>query len=178
MVKWFFIFLFGGIITIAVSLYFKLGAYRDVTVEIKTMPEMYFIYKKHYGAYHKISPVINSVETWALKNDIECTTSFGAYLDDPKSTDEDRLRSEGGCITSNLIEPTKLPIDFAQKKVDSKKYVVANFEGSPAIGPFVVYPKVFEWAEKNRVQLVSPTIESYKINKDKVFTTYLFNISE
>ncbi len=176
MVKWFFLFLFGGLATIAVSLYFKLGAYKDVQVQIKTVDPMHLIYKKHFGGYHKISSVIDVVESWALKNDVECFESFGLYIDDPKSTDEDRLRSEGGCVTRALLPEAQLPVDFGQKKIESKEYIVAEFDGSPAIGPFVVYPRANEWAEQNRIKIIPPTIESYKVEGQKVITTYYFNI--
>ena len=175
MIKWFFIFLFGGIATVAVSLYFKLGAYKSVQVEVKEQASMQILYKKHFGPYHKISPVIEQVEAWAVKNDIQCFTSFGLYIDDPKETDADRLRSEGGCVINAPVPKEKLPLDFEQKIIPAKKYIVATFTGSPAIGPFVAYPKASEWAIENRLKLLSPTIETYQIKNKQVVTTYLFN---
>jgi len=175
MIKWFFLFLFGGIATVAISLYFKLGAYKKVQVEVKEQPPIQVLYKKHFGPYHKISPIIEQVEAWAAKNDVECFTSFGLYIDDPKETDADRLRSEGGCIIKNPIPKAQLPLDFEQKTIPAKKYIVATFTGSPAIGPFVVYPKANEWAIENRFKLLTPTIETYKIKNQQVVTTYLFN---
>ena len=175
MLKWFFIFLFGGIATVAISLYFKLGAYKDVQVEVKDVPAMHIVYKKHFGPYHKISPVIELVEAWAVKNDIQCFTSFGLYIDDPKETDADRLKSEGGCLIKGAVAKENLPLDFEQKTLPAKKYIVATFTGSPAIGPFVVYPKASEWAIENRFKLLSPTIETYQMENKQVVTTYLFN---
>lgn len=175
MIKWFFIFLFSGIATVAISLYFKLGAYKDVAVEIKEVPSKILIYKKHFGPYHKISHAIEQVESWALKNDVPCFTSFGLYLDDPRETDADRLKSEGGCVVDRTYDKSKLPLDLEQKIQPAQKYIVATFDGSPAIGPFVVYPKASEWASEQRLKILTPTIETYKISNNKVITTYYFN---
>ncbi len=174
MIKWFFLFLFGGIATVAISLYFKLGAYKDVEIQVQDVAQKHLLFKKHFGAYHKISPVIQAVEEWAIKNDVNCDLSYGAYYDDPKTVEEDRLNSEGGCLTTEALSKDKLPLDFSQRIFEANKYIVATFHGSPAIGPFVVYPKVEEWAIDNRYKLKTPYYETYKIVKNKVITTYYF----
>ena len=175
MVKWFFIFLLGGILTIGLSLYYKLGAYKDVKIAKGSVPMMNLLYQDHFGSYHKIGGAIQRVENWALENNFSCERSFGIYLDDPSKIDEDRLRSQGGCITDAIVPSNDLPLDFKQRQLNKGEFIVAQFTGSPAIGPFVVYPKVEKWAIDNRMKIKPPTIEIYKLNKSTIETTYLFN---
>ena len=133
---------FLGIIFLGTYLYFYLGAFKDVHVHLVEVPSFHILYKKHIGPYHKINEVILSIEQWAQKHNLPCSQSFGEYLDKPGEVDEDRLRSHGGCLTPKTDVP--LPEGFFQRTLEANKYISAEFSGSPAIGPFVVYPQTRE----------------------------------
>lgn len=175
MVKWVLLFLFSGFIVLGTTLYYNLGAYKEVQLTPMTHPEFHIVYKEHFGAYHKISPVIIEVETWATQNNISCSKTFGEYLDDPHTTEQDRMRSHGGCIVDGPI--ADLPEKFKYRLVKSHKILKAEFTGAPSIGPFVVYPEVDEWMLENSASIKGPVFEIYNIQGDKsALTEYIFPI--
>lgn len=155
-----------------------LGYFKPVLIEEKTAPAMHLLYKEHSGAYNKIAPVIEDVEHWAAANKIDCTKSFGYYLDNPDVIEEGRLRSWGGCIIDpNSALPPTLPEGFKTAELPEHKYVVATFEGSPAIGPQRVYPRVFDYIEKRRLKAAGPVLEQYVIHSEtSMTTTYFFAV--
>lgn len=163
-----------GFFFLGIYLYFYLGANRPVTLEQVALPEMKLVFKEHLGAYHKINAAIEEVEAWAKKNNLSCPQTFGRYLDDPKVVDEDRLRSEAGCIMAaeaplELTEP-----GFHQQILRAGQYVRASFAGSPAIGPWRVYPRLKEFIAENHLQTEAVTIEIYQLDgKGGMTTTYL-----
>lgn len=180
MFKWFFLFLFSGIIVLAVTLYFKLGAYKDPTIEIvNNHKELHLIFKKHTGPYHKINTVIAEVEKWAIDNNVPCSETFGEYLDKPGTIADDRLRSNGGCLARQAYSKEhSLPEGYGHKTIPAQNYLKALFTGSPSIGPFIVYPAIEKWMDKKSLKVNGPVIEIYKVTgKDSMDTTYLFPIT-
>jgi AraC family transcriptional regulator len=153
------------------------GAFRDVAIQSIEAPAQKLIFKTHIGAYHKIVPIIEEVEAWAKSQNIDCHLSFGEYLDNPDLTEEDRLRSHGGCVVSDF--PSNMPAEFETKEIPAQKVVEAIFEGAPSIGPLKVYPKVQKFADEQRLLLKGSVIEIYEIHpelkaRDKMTTTYHF----
>lgn len=163
------IFVLGG-----VYLYSYLGAYKPVEVGLEKRGPYYFLFKQHLGPYHKIVSKIEEVEKWAAEHNMRCPQTFGEYLDNPETVDEDRLRSHGGCIMGASVET--VPPDFQYQIRPEKLYAVAKFTGSPAIGPFKVYPKLRKFLEEQRLKSSSPAIEIYTVNGSNVTTEYLFAI--
>lgn len=158
----------------AIYLYSYLGAYKPVTLALEKRGPYFFLYKQHLGPYHKIVGKIEEVEKWALDHNMRCPKTFGEYLDNPEAVDEDRLRSHGGCIMGASVET--VPPDFQYQVRPEKLYAVAKFDGSPAIGPFKVYPKLRHFLEEQRLKSSSPAIEIYTVNGSSVSTEYLFAI--
>ncbi|MGZ3743238.1 MAG: GyrI-like domain-containing protein [Pseudobdellovibrionaceae bacterium] len=161
------------ILSISVWLFYYLGAFKSVDItEIQKGP-LKLIYKDHTGAYHKIVSVIEEVEGWAKAQHIDCSESFGEYIDDANVVEEARLRSHGGCIVNDI--PTPLPPGFQSREIPVRKYVMATFDGSPGIGPLKVYPKVESYMREHHLTLNGPVIEIYVIHSEKAMTTtYLF----
>lgn len=174
MVKTAFITIASVVVLLAVYLYFYLGIYRPVTVTLEPRGPFYLVFKPHLGPYHKILPVIQDVEAWANGHHLGCQTTFGEYLDDPQSVDEDRLRSRGGCVLKSAL-PTP-PADYEYQPRPERSYAVGHFDGSPAIGPYKVYPKVQKFLEEHRLKSTSPVIEMYTVTGEDVVTEYLFAI--
>ncbi len=150
-----------------------LGAFRPVIITQKKAGPFHVVYKSHVGPYHKIVPMIEEVEKWIKEQGQECRLSFGEYLDDPKQTEEVRLRSNGGCFVDQPLDA--LPESFEQKTIPEKNYVMAVFEGSPGIGPLKVYPRVFKFIEEQKLQREEVVMEVYEIHSaEAMTTTYYF----
>lgn len=161
------------VVTIAVWLFYYLGAFKAVDITESEQGPMKMIYKEHTGSYHKIVSVIEEVEKWAKENKIDCTESFGEYIDDANVVEEARLRSRGGCIVKDF--PADLPAGLKTREIPARKYVHAVFEGSPGIGPIKVYPKAEAYMKERGLALDGAVIEIYVIHSEKAMTTtYLF----
>ena len=166
--------LFAFVLSLAVYLYFYLGFYKPVDVALERRGPLYFLYKTHTGAYHQIGPAISAVENWTHEHKVPCEKTFGEYLDDPQAVDQDRLRSRGGCVLSGPLNSP--PAEFQYEQRPEREYVVARFSGSPAIGPFKVYPKAKQFISEKRLKSAEGAIEVYLVRGDKVETEYLFPI--
>ncbi|MBX3022160.1 MAG: GyrI-like domain-containing protein [Bdellovibrionales bacterium] len=156
----------------AIYLYSYLGAYKPVTLGIEKRGPYHLLFKQHVGPYHTIVSKIQDVERWVGEHNLRCPQTFGEYLDNPEAVDQDRLRSHGGCVMP--AEVSNVPPDFQQQIRPERYYAVAKFSGSPAIGPFKVYPKLREYMEEQRLKSSSPVIEIYTVNGSQVTTEYLF----
>lgn len=165
------------VVTIAVWLFYYLGAFKQVDITETERGPMKMIYKDHTGAYYKIVSTIEEVENWAKANNIDCTESFGEYIDDANTVEEARLRSRGGCIVKDF--PTaKMPEGFQTREVPLRKYVLATFDGSPGIGPMKVYPKAESYMRSHQYVMDGAVIEIYVIHSEKAMTTtYLFPLA-
>lgn len=175
--KWAAISFASFFIITAVFFYFRLGFYKDVKLEKQQSPiELHLIYKEHRGPYHKINNAIKEVEEWAKLENIKCTITFGEYFDNPSRIDPERLKSHAGCVVKE--KPTEdLPAHIHYKHIESKIYLKAEFEGSPAIGPMKVYPAIQDWLYKNNEQENGAIIETYTIYGDEMKTEYLVPLS-
>ncbi len=158
-----------AIIVFAVYMMSYLGTFKPVIISEKMAGPFHMVYKTHIGPYHKIVPLIEEVERWVKAQGLDCHLSFGEYLDDPRQTEEVRLRSLGGCLVKQPL--AQLPEGFEQKTLPEKKYVTAVFEGSPGIGPLKVYPKVFQYLEDQRLSREDSVIEVYEIHSEQAMTT-------
>ncbi len=155
-----------GFLLLGIYLYVHLGAGKEVVVDKLEWPQMMLVLKNHRGAYHKINAVIVEVEEWAKKNSIACPRTFGEYLDDPRQVAEERLNSQAGCIIESALDPKSLPQGFELKITKPTVYIHAVFTGSPAIGPWRVYPKLKEFAETTKLRTATSTIEIYTVLPD------------
>jgi len=164
-----------GFLFIGVYLYVYLGGWRDIEVSQTVFPEMHLLYVEHKGPYHQIEGSIERVEKWAKENGIACPKTFGEFLDDPSVVDPDRLRSNAGCVLHQTVTPSDGLLFRTQP---SLLFVTAEFSGSPAIGPWKVYPKMTEYAETHRLVRASNVFEVYTLLGDgKMSTRYLWPIS-
>jgi AraC family transcriptional regulator len=172
-----------GLIVVTVAglvgaLLFRLGTFKEVTVSEGNKGPYKIVFKNHVGAYHKIVPVIESVEKWAKENGESCHLSFGEFLDDPDKVEEDRLRSIAGCMVEKTWDFV-LPAGFGFRELPSRFYVIAEFEGAPSIGPFKVYPRAKEYIEAHNYKMSGSIMEIYEIlSPEKVKTTYLFPVEK
>lgn len=161
---------------LCLALMTRLGAFRPVALEAKEAGPFLTVYRAHEGAYHKIVPAIQAVEAWAKLKGEPCRISFGEYLDDPGSVDEDRLRSNGGCFVE--APPPDLPPGFKTRSIERRLWLTASFHGAPSIGPFKVYPRAAEWMRENGWRQDGATLETYRVITERdVETVYYFPIA-
>ena len=165
------------VVFFAAYLYVHLGLSRPVTVTLETRGPFTLVFADHVGPYHQILPKIAEVEAWAAANHLACPVTFGEYLDDPPAVDEDRLRSRGGCLFTSApaVAP---PAGFGTETRAAREYAVGHFAGSPAIGPYKVYPKVQNFLAEQRRTSTAPVLETYVVRGDQVTTEYLFAVDK
>lgn len=151
----------------------KMGFYKDVTITETEMPEMHFVYLEHIGPYHKILDSLEKVEAWAKDKKVDCSKSFGHFLDDPDVVEHERLRSHVGCVVDKAY--TELPENFKFKALPSGKFLTAEFMGSPAIGPMKVYKKARQHFLDKGLTPPEDVIEVYhRLDETSMKTVYLF----
>lgn len=178
MIKWILAPVLLGLLVLATYLYFYLGAHQPVTVQIQPYPDLHLLYKTHIGPYHQINSTLVSIESEAKEHQLSCGKTFGEFLDNPQFVDADRLRSHVGCVLEARL--AKAPPDgLLYKVIPSQRYIYATFKGSPAIGPFQVYPKIDDFIAKNRLAMASDVkIELYTVRQNgSVFTEYLIPLT-
>lgn len=175
MVKWAVLAVLTLFISLGSYLYYHLGVYQEVKVELQDRKAMILVFKNHLGPYHTTHTTIEKVEAWAKQNGISCSTTFGEYIDDPSgSPDEDRLRSRGGCVMNS--QPSSLPEGYLSATRPAGRYVVGQFSGSPAIGPYKVYPKAHNFMQDHRLKASGPVIELYQFVDNSIRVEYLFPV--
>lgn len=153
----------------------KLGFFKDVVINEQPMPEMHLVYLEHVGSYHKILDALEKVEAWAKNANIDCSKSFGHFLDDPEVVEHERLRSDVGCIIDQ--SKSDLPEGFKTKTLPAGKYLVAEFMGSPAIGPMKVYSKARRQFIDRNLTPPEDVIEIYhRLDEKSMKTIYLFRL--
>lgn len=170
---------FIGVALVAVSIIgwasIKMGFFKDVVITEQAMPEMHLVYAEHIGPYHKILDTLEQVEAWAKNNKVDCTKSFGHFLDDPDIVEHERLRSHVGCVVDQTMQ--NLPENFKTKSLPAGKYLVAEFMGSPAIGPMKVYKKARQQFTDKGLTAPEDAIEIYhRLDENTMKTIYLFRL--
>lgn len=154
-----------------------LGALRPVQMEEANTQTLRLLYKQHMGPYHQINGVIQEVESWARSQQIACSRTFGEFLDNPHQVEQARLRANAGCIIDAPV--TSVPDGFLYRELSAQNAVVAHFSGSPAIGPWKVYPQAFKYIRQHRLIYAGENFEIYKIiSPKKMETTYMFLLKQ
>lgn len=172
-------FVFLTVVGLVLALAIYLGAFKDVTIAAQEAGPFKVVFKHHVGAYHKIVPDIEVVERWAVANGETCKISFGEYLDNPNTTDEDRLNSNGGCVVENDWSGKPLPDGLTYRELPRRLYVVAEFDGAPSIGPQKVYPRVEKFMTEKGLKHDGAVIELYeRMPQAKLQTHYHFPVAK
>lgn len=173
-----FLGLFTGLIAFVIYVAYYTGYFKAVTLTEGPAGPFRLLGKEHVGPYHKIVPIIEEVEAFAKEKGLDCTRSFGLYLDDPKATEEIRLRSRGGCVlpAEASLDGVTLPEGVALTEYPAGDFVIAHFDGSPGIGPFKAYPAAMERIQEKRYAFEGwNVLEVYEVGGPKdVKTIYYF----
>lgn len=168
--------------SVVVGIMFRLGSFKDVDIQRDSNDKTFHLLSRdHLGPYHKIAEVILVVETWARANGEPCVLTFGEYKDNPDTTDEDRLRSRGGCLLPSTEAAKNLegktPEGMSLSSIVIGDSLVAVFDGSPAIAPSKVYPEVFERMEQLELTPAGSIFEIYEVlSPTEGRTKYIFSV--
>ncbi len=169
---------FGLLLAVFIFIVIRTGYFKPVNINSGDQGPFVLVYQIHKGPYHKIAPVIDSVEAFFNQQGLPCPLTFGRYLHDPNTTPHDRLESHGGCAfpaNNEKLAELAQQKDLTIEPLEKKEYVVAQFDGSPSIGPLKVYPYVKNWMEKYGYSITGPVIEIYQTTgPDSLHTRYLF----
>ncbi len=168
------LFIFVVFISLILTVSISIGVFKKVEIVDSRWGGINAIYTEHEGEYHKINRSIAKVEDWANENSIACIVTFGEYLDDPKETEASNLRSHAGCLLETL---PNIDIPFKTKNFPNKRALIVDFEGSPAVGPLKVYPKIDKFVQDNKLEFSGNPIEVYtKISEGRYSIKYVFYI--
>ena len=105
---------------------------KDVTIEVKSMPEFHVAYVRHIGPYagnpELFEGLFEKLMVWAGPRDLlqfPGTQVICVYHDDPKITDEEKLKTSA-CITV----PKDTPVDgeIGYMTIPGGKFAVGRFE--------------------------------------------------
>ncbi len=185
--------IFATVLMFMGRLIYHVGYFKPVELAEKQIGPHFLLYKDHVGPYHKITPLIEEIEAWAKQQNIPCLQTFGRFNDDPDFVEEERLRSDAGCILSDLVgnavgltlpdiesksvrvATKQFPNGYRLEKLEARNYLTALFDGAPSIGPIKVYPLARDYATGLGKLIGNPIIEIYTIkDEDKMTTQYLF----
>ena len=89
-----------GILTAVLGFF---GCFYKINLKTENTGGEILIYENVTGAYNQASKISNNVYYELLNNyKIETFKGFGIYYDNPKNVEQNKLRSEVGCIGENI----------------------------------------------------------------------------
>jgi len=160
-----------GILTAVLGFF---GCFYKINLKTENTGGEILIYENVTGAYNQASKISNKVYYELLNNyKIETFKGFGIYYDNPKNVEQNKLRSEVGCIGENIDIKTleKIKEHFQVKKLPIDNYLVAEFpfKGFPSIiiGMIKVYPIMEKYIVENGFE-DGPIMEIYDVKNKKI----------
>jgi hypothetical protein len=150
------------------------GGFSKVNLQNINVGGETLVYQKVSGSYSQSSKVSHTVYC-ALLHDykIETTKGFGIYYDNPKHVEQNKLRSEIGCIVESVDDATikKLQEKFLVKILPNETYLVSElpFRGalSVILGMIKVYPAIAKYIRENNYA-DAPIMEIYDVPNRKI----------
>lgn len=182
MIKWFVAVTIGAIAVFFLYLANYTGFFKPVTISEGHVGPFVLLGKQHVGPYYKIVPKLQEVEAFAKEHNFECKKSFGLYYDNPETVEEARLKSLGGCLMNadEQVKADSLPEGYRVETFPEGDFVIAEFDGSPGIGPFKAYPKAQEYIQQKKYGTESwGILEIYEIfGVKQMKTSYYFRVNK
>ena len=180
------LFLVGSVIWGLLNLgVFKSVSFQTSPDNVTTRYELLAVSKN--GAYHEINDTLIALEKWAAEKQINCNETFGLFYDNPDVVEQQRLRADVGCVIPtedvaklneiNLSTEKILEKDSLKRlTVTSSKVLIANFSGSPWLGPYKVYGQAQQRFHDMGAAFQFPVLEIYKTKEAVPHTEYVFFI--
>jgi hypothetical protein len=176
------VFLVIALILLLLTLiYGFFGGFHKVNIQTINTGGEILVYENITGAYNQASKISNKIYYELLNQyGIETTKGFGIFYDNPKNVEQNKLRSEIGCVVENIDDDTldKLKANFQVKILPNENCLVAEFpfRGFPSImmGMIKVYPIIGKYIIKNNFK-DGPIMEIYDnfVNKKITYRKFL-----
>ena len=137
----------------ASGLAFYLDIFSKVQVIEKTMGPYVLIYEPYVGNYNTVSTTMDQVYNAVSAEQIKTTRGFGIYLDDPKTTPKEQLRSELGVILEEK--------DYNRREdLEQKNFKIKDFAAQQSV--------VVEFPYKNFLSIIAGVIKVYPAITDYI----------
>lgn len=139
------------VIVLIVVVYAYYGGFTSVKFEIKEQGGEVLVYEHVVGDYSQAGEVSDRVyQTLLHEENIATTKGFGIFLDDPKSVEKSKLRSEIGCIVDAADEAlvARLSEKYNVKVFPKAKYASTEFPMKGKLSIFVGIMKVYPVLDK------------------------------
>jgi len=158
-----------------------LGVFSTPKVTEQQVGPYTLVYEDYIGPYSNTGQVLSKVYNALKKDGIVTLKGFGIYLNDPKTTTPDKLRSQIGCVLEEN--------DLGRARVLRKKYKIMTWKKtnclvaefpirnnlSYMIGPLKVYP-VMNKAMQAKGAKLEACLELYDLPAQK--TLFIFKLAK
>ncbi len=143
---------------------FLLGAFDEMALSAGERGPYCLVYREHTGPYRDVRSVPADVGGYLSERHTAVPVrAFARFLDNPRTTKPENLRSEAGYITDSLLPDVKLPYRTAvvpAARAVSGVLPVRSFL-SPYVGPLKFYPRLLRYCEREKLELSGPVMEIY-----------------
>ena len=163
------------------AVYGFFGGFYKVNLQNLNAGGEILVFENVTGAYNQANKVSNKIYYDLLNNyGIETFKGFGIYYDNPKNVEQNKLRSEIGCIAENIDNDTieKLKEKYQVKTLQKENFLVVEFpyKGffSIMMGMIKVYPVIGKYITENNYK-DGPIMEIYDIANKKIIYRKFIN---
>lgn len=174
------IFLVVLVLSVAAWLAY-MGVFLTPQVTMQKIGPYTLVYEEYVGPYSDTGKVIQRVYNGCTAEGVMTVKGFGIYLNDPKTTAPDKMKSEIGCVleTKDLGKARLLRNKFKVKVWPAVDCLVTEFpirnDLSYMIGPFKAYPELNKALTARKAKLVT-CLELYDMPAKK--TLYIIKIAK
>ncbi len=161
----------GASALVFLCLCFFAGIFDTVKVRIDSMGPYNLVFREHKGPYKDVRFVLYDVYQYLTKKrSLTPTQGFAVYFDNPHTTKQNELRSQGGYITEKFLDSVSAP--YAAEIFIKTECLIGEFPIrsvlSPMTGPMKFYPKMAEFLVKEKREIKGPVMEIYNIPAKKI----------
>ncbi len=158
----------GSLILIILIIFAYYGGFSSIKIQEKEKGGETLIYKELKGDYAQAENIIEKMSEALKSNEkIQTYKGFGIYYDNPQTVEEERLRSDVGCILekSDTFKLNLLLNKYKIKVYPTKKYITAEFpyrgKLSVLLSLIKVYPALNNYVKLNGYAENGPVMEIY-----------------
>jgi DNA-binding transcriptional regulator YhcF (GntR family) len=174
----------GIVLVLLTAVYGFFGGFHKVKIQTISTGGEILVYENVTGAYNQAVKITNKVYYELLNQyGIETKKGFGIFYDNPKNVEQNKLRSEIGCVVEDIDKNTldRVKANFQVKILSRENCLVAEFpfRGFPSIimGMIKVYPIIGKYIIENNYE-DGPIMEIYDsfVNKKIIYRKFLNKI--
>lgn len=151
------------------------GGFKKLDISVKEAGGEILVFESVTGNYKNSGAVMDKIY-YSLLNDakIETYKGFGIYYDNPKKTEEAKLRCDAGCVleAKDASKIDNLKSKYSIKTFPVKKYITTEFPHKGKISVIFsvmkVYPALAEYARSSGWCEDAPVMEIYDVPNGKI----------